>query len=242
MERDKTLAATPGTPTTTATAAVKENGVPEVAQEERNPILDLLGLDDGGAGNLLSQPTGVPVSNSTTALDDILGLNLGSSGPTMQPQSSMSLLDLAAPTTNPTPATNGGLDNLLNGLDTTSISTPAAEVPPLTAYEKHGLRVVFTFPSVNPTTTTITLLAHNLTNGPIQDFVFQAAVPKSMALALAPPSSPMIPAGGSVTQQLEVTNPNKAVLKMKLKLGFVAGGIPISDQGEVASFPAVLYS
>jgi len=174
-------------------------------------------------------------------LDDILGLNLGSSGPTMQAQSSMSLLDLGAPITNTTPATNGGLDNLLNGLDTASISTPA-EVPPLTAYEKHGLRVVFTFPSVNPTTTTITLMAHNLTNGPIQDFVFQAAVPKSMALALAPPSSPMIPAGGSVTQQLEVTNPNKAVLKMKLKLGFVAGGIPISDQGEVASFPAVLYS
>ena len=42
------------------------------------------------------------------------------------------------PTTNPTPATNGGLDNLLNGLNTTSISTPAAEVPPLTAYENEG--------------------------------------------------------------------------------------------------------
>lgn len=248
MERDKTLAVTPGTPSTTTTTGTKENGVTEVTQEERNPILDLLGLDDGGAGNLLSQPSVVPASSSsTTALDDILGLNLGSSGPglTMPTQSSMSLLDLVAPSTITTPVTNGngtgGLDNLLNGLDTSSISVPA-EVPPLTAYEKHGLRVVFTFPSVNPTTTTITLLAHNLTNGPIQDFVFQAAVPKSMALALAPPSSPMIPAGGSVTQQLEVTNPNKAVLKMKLKLGFVAGGIPISDQGEVASFPAVLYS
>jgi len=246
MERDKTLAVTPGTPSTTTTTGTKENGVTEVTQEERNPILDLLGLDDGGAGNLLSQPSTVPASSSsTTALDDILGLNLGSSGPgiTMPTQSSMSLLDLVAPSTITTPVTNGtgGLDNLLNGLDTSSISVPA-EVPPLTAYEKHGLRVVFTFPSVNPTTTTITLLAHNLTNGPIQDFVFQAAVPKSMALALAPPSSPMIPAGGSVTQQLEVTNPNKAVLKMKLKLGFVAGGIPISDQGEVASFPAVLYS
>ena len=42
------------------------------------------------------------------------------------------------PTTNPIPATNGGLDNLLNGLDTTSISTPAAKVPPLTAYENEG--------------------------------------------------------------------------------------------------------
>ena len=94
----------------------------------------------------------------------------------------MSLLDLAAPTPNNTPAiTNGGLDNLLNGLDTSSISTPA-EVPPLTAYEKHGLRVVFTFPSVNPTTTTITLLAHNLTNGPIQDFVFQVTLLVSFRL------------------------------------------------------------
>merc|ERR1719244_92550 len=153
----------------------------------------------------------------------------------------MSLLDISAPSTAPT-TNGGGLDNLLNGLvDTNSIVTPA-EVPPLTAYEKHGLRVVFTFPTVNPTATTITLLAHNLTNGPIQDFVFQAAVPKTMALALAPPSSAMIPAGGSVTQQLEVSNPNKAALKMKLKLGFVAGGIPISDQGEVATFPAILYS
>jgi len=242
MERDKSLAVTPGTPT----AAVKENGLAEVAQEERNPILDLLGLDDGSSGSLLSQPTGVAPPSSTSALDDILGLNLGSSTtpnlPTMQPQTGMSLLDIAAPAPTPSPATNGGLDNLLNGLDTNTLATPAAEVPPLTAYEKHGLRVVFTFPHVNPTTTTITLLAHNLTNGPIQDFVFQAAVPKSMALALAPPSSPMIPAGGSVTQQLEVSNPNKAVLKMKLKLGFVAGGIPISDQGEVAAFPSVLYS
>jgi len=173
MERDKSLAVTPGTPTT----MVKENGVTEAAQEERNPILDLLGLDDGGASSLLSQPAGVPSTSSTSALDDILGLNLGGSSastlPTMQPQASMSLLDLAAPTPNNTPAiTNGGLDNLLNGLDTSSISNPA-EVPPLTAYEKHGLRVVFTFPSVNPTTTTITLLAYNLTNGPIQDFVFQ---------------------------------------------------------------------
>jgi len=241
MERDKTLA-TPETPS--ATALVKENGVQEAPQEERNPILDLLGLDDGGGTSLLSQPSGVTSTSSTSALDDILGLNLGESSapslPATPAQGGMSLLDISAPSTAPT-TNGGGLDNLLNGLDTNSIVTPA-EVPPLTAYEKHGLRVVFTFPTVNPTATTITLLAHNLTNGPIQDFVFQAAVPKTMALALAPPSSAMIPAGGSVTQQLEVSNPNKAALKMKLKLGFVAGGIPISDQGEVATFPAILYS
>ena len=172
MERDKTLA-TPETPS--ATALVKENGVQEAPQEERNPILDLLGLDDGGGTSLLSQPSGVTSTSSTSALDDILGLNLGESSapslPATPAQGGMSLLDISAPSTAPT-TNGGGLDNLLNGLDTNSIVTPA-EVPPLTAYEKHGLRVVFTFPTVNPTATTITLLAHNLTNGPIQDFVFQ---------------------------------------------------------------------
>ena len=72
--------------------------------------------------------------------------------------------------------------------------------------------------------------------------LLQAAVPKSMSLVLAPPSSPTIPASGHVTQQLQVNNPNKAALKMKLKLSFAAAGIPVSDQGEVGSFPPALYS
>lgn len=101
---------------------------------------------------------------------------------------------------------------------------------------------MFTFPSPSSTSTTVLLLANNLTNGPIQDFVFQAAVPKSMSLKLEPPSSATIPAGGHVTQQLQVSNPNKAPLKMKLKISFVTGGVPISDQGEVGNFPAVLNS
>ena len=61
-----------------------------------------------------------------------------------------------------------------------------------------------------------------------------------MQLVLAPPSSPTIPAGGSVTQQLQVTNPVGAPLKMRLKINFVSGGIPVADQGEVNSFPPAL--
>ena len=70
----------------------------------------------------------------------------------------------------------------------------------------------------------------------------QAAVPKTMKISLEPPSSPTIPAGGQVTQQLQVINTNRAPLKMKLRLSFVAGGIPVNDQGEVSNFPSVLYS
>jgi len=145
----------------------------------------------------------------------------------------------------PGPVINGGLDSLLNGLDSvnyTAAPTTTQEVPSLTAYEKHGLKVLFTFPSPSPTTTNILLLANNLTSSPIQDFIFQAAVPKTMKISLEPPSSPTIPAGGQVTQQLQVINNNRAPLKMKLRLSFVAGGIPVNDQGEVANFPTALYS
>ncbi len=41
----------------------------------------------------------------------------------------------------------------------------------------------------------------------------QAAVPKSMQLQLAPPSSPTVPAGGTVSQQMEISNPSQAVLR-----------------------------
>ena len=41
----------------------------------------------------------------------------------------------------------GGLDSLMNGVDAASFVSPGSGVPPITAYEKHGLRVVFTFPA-----------------------------------------------------------------------------------------------
>ena len=71
---------------------------------------------------------------------------------------------------------------------------------------------------------------------------FQAAVPKSMTLHIENPSSPSIAPGGHVTQQLAVNNPSLAPLKMKLKISFVAAGTPVSDVGEVASFPPALFS
>ena len=252
--------------------AVRENGggvsVPVPEAGPSSGLMDLLGLDDGAG--LLAQPA--PLTQSTSALDDILGL--GDTGPGLAslptpaslPGGMSSLLDIAAPSMSgaapvQAPAhTNGGLDGLLNGLDTMGYTSPGpSTVPPLTAYEKHGLRVVFTFPSASATPTNILLLANNLTSGPITDFhfqvriliiiinrsfheLYQAAVPKSMSLHIENPSSPSIAPGGQVTQQLQVTNPSLAPLKMKLKISFVSGGAPVSDVGEVANFPQVLFS
>merc|ERR1719490_380292 len=52
--------------------------------------------------------------------------------------------------------------------------------------------------------------------------------------------SPPLPPGGSVTQQLEVNNPSNAALKMRLKISFIAEGIPIADQvDQLSNFPVM---
>jgi len=69
----------------------------------------------------------------------------------------------------------------------------------------------------------------------------QAAVPKSMQLEILAASSTEIGAnGGSISQVLKVNNPNKAVVKMRLKVSFHRDGQQVQDQGEVSNFPAAL--
>ena len=53
-------------------------------------------------------------------------------------------------------------------------------IPSITAFEKNGLKLVFGFNRdiINPTTVAITLTTTNSTPVPMNDFVFQAAVPK----------------------------------------------------------------
>ena len=56
---------------------------------------------------------------------------------------------LGLPVSTPTSSSGGGLDSLLNGVDALSFATTSSQ-PPFTVYEKHGLRINFTFPSQTP--------------------------------------------------------------------------------------------
>ena len=152
---------------------LQHNGV-----QEKNPLLELLDLDlsaSVGGQTLLGGGLDIGGAPSSNSLDDILGLNLVRSVPAMQNSNSLNLLDslggpdLLGPSSMPL-----GLDGLLNGVDTLSLATPSSQVLPITAYEKHGLRVQFTFPgSGSPSASSILLYAHNLTPQPILNFVFQ---------------------------------------------------------------------
>jgi len=176
-----------------------------------------------------------------SSLEDIMGLSLGGEVGGTQ---SFNLLDSlggdglgipATPSLGVTAAADGGLDSLLNGVDTLSFATSSN--PPFTVYEKHGLRINFTFPNKQGATLDIVLQAQNLTQQTISDFNFQAAVPKSMQLQMQASDSNAIPASASVSQQMTVTNPSQAQLRMKLKISFSSGGVPVSDMAEVNNFP-----
>lgn len=57
-------------------------------------------------------------------------------------------------------------------------------IPSITAYNKNGLKIDFTFErsNTNPSVTVITIQASNSTELDMTDFVFQAAVPKVQPL------------------------------------------------------------
>uniref|UniRef100_A0A8C2GUU0 AP-1 complex subunit gamma n=1 Tax=Cyprinus carpio TaxID=7962 RepID=A0A8C2GUU0_CYPCA len=131
---------------------------------------------------------------------------------------------------------------LLDGLTSQPLFNDiAAVIPPMTAYNKNGLIIEFTFErsNPNPNIAVITIHATNSTEADMTEFVFQAAVPKTFQLQLLSPSSNVVPAfnQGSVTQVIRVLNPQKQQLRMRIKLTYTHKGSPVQDLAEVNNFP-----
>jgi len=123
--------------------------------------------------------------------------------------------------------------------------SPASGIPQITAFAKNGLLIKFDFEKVpdNPSNiVAISMTATNSQPSPMTDFVFQAAVPKTFQLQLKPPSGSVIPPGstGSITQIINVANPQKQNLRMRLKISYVVNGQSVEEQGQLDNFPAAL--
>ncbi|CAB3982938.1 AP-1 complex subunit gamma-1-like [Paramuricea clavata] len=119
---------------------------------------------------------------------------------------------------------------------------PPQGIPSVTAYNKNGVKIDFNFQKVdnNPANILdIALIVSNALAVPVTDFVFQAAVPKTLQLQLQSPSGNIIPPNnsGQITQLVKVANPQKAPLRMRIKVNYVVNGSPVSDQAEINDFP-----
>ncbi|XP_059192375.1 ADP-ribosylation factor-binding protein GGA1-like isoform X2 [Centropristis striata] len=118
---------------------------------------------------------------------------------------------------------------------------------PVTVFDKHSLRVLFTFardcPPSRPDVLVVIISMLSSAPIPVTNIRFQAAVPKVMKVKLQPPSSTELPAfnpilpPAAVTQILLLANPHKEKVRLRYKLTFNLGDKSHDESGDVDQFP-----
>ncbi|XP_068003512.1 ADP-ribosylation factor-binding protein GGA2 isoform X2 [Melanerpes formicivorus] len=143
------------------------------------------------------------------------------------------------------PASHGAsLENLFVPL--ISIK-PTGRICPLTVYDRNGFKAMLHFSREpapgRPDVLVMVLSMLSTAAQPIQDIVFQAAVPEPMKIKLQPASGSALPAFSPLlppallSQVLLLSNPHKAPIRLRYQLAFTQGLQPFSEVGEVTSFP-----
>jgi len=200
--------------------------IKEAKAKDSNNILDL--LDD-----VQPTPTSVnpePVKSSGGDLLDLLGGLDTSTGP--PPPLGGSLLD-GFGSVQPV--------NQVPSVNSQPLISNGTAIPSIKAFEKNGLKIEFSFErkETEATMMIITLSATNSNPAPLNDFVFQAAVPKSFQLQLSSPSGSVVPANseGALTQVIKVNNPQKQHVRMRIRMNYNFNGTPVTEQGEVNNIP-----
>ncbi|XP_078096460.1 ADP-ribosylation factor-binding protein GGA1-like [Mustelus asterias] len=127
-------------------------------------------------------------------------------------------------------------------------SIKTSSVPPVTAFDRDGFRVLFNFAKAPPLgrpdllVVVITLLSSAPT--PIKSITFQAAVPKVMKVKLQPASGTELPAFNPIlpppviSQVMLLANPQKEKVRLRFKLLYTLAERPFTEVGEVTEFPA----
>ncbi|XP_069185793.1 AP-1 complex subunit gamma-1 isoform X3 [Procambarus clarkii] len=233
---------------------------------ESNALLDLLGGMEPGdnetvpatsTAGVLSVPSTMPAVNADI-LDLLGGLDSGPAAPVpasnmndtttpaQLPNSSNAAYLLDGLLNNSTPvitSLNSPVTNSVVTIPTSNLIIPPLQkssIPGITAYDKNGIRLDMAF-DVQESITTINMLATNNSGAQVTDFLFQAAVPKSIQLQMLNPSSTIMAPTTSLSQLIKVNNPNKVPLRMRIKLSWLANGTALQDQGEISNFPSVLW-
>lgn len=183
-------------------------------------MLDLLGetdlpsLDTNGTA-----PNAANTFSPTANLDilDLLG-DINMSAPVMNTQHAFSSNSNTTQTlfggalNDPSPIGDGLLFNddpiLSNNNDVHAITPSLADAVKLVALDKNGINVTLV-PQKNFGCLQVLMTATNASPDTVEQFLFQAAVPKSFALQMLSPSGTLLPPGGVITQEMQLTNSAK---------------------------------
>lgn len=193
----------------------------------QNALLDLLGGTDVSI-NMMS-PTMNPsekaiastetIPNNQDLLDLLGGLDLSTPTTPVVPTTANNLVNSNSNGNNilsmmpsvTSPSFGGNLlDNLTNNSTSNVASTAGVK---LTALDKNGLNVILV-PQKNVGgdgngCLRVIMSATNNTMNTLEQYLFQAAVPKSFTLQMLSPSGSVLPPGGTITQEMRLTNSAK---------------------------------
>lgn len=197
----------------------------------QNALLDLL----GGTDNLLTTPTlnssdkqnstNDNIPNNQDLLDLLGGIDLSSTtpAPTIAPTSNIimnnsngnNILSMLSSPTSPSLQTANILSsNLVDDLTNNTSNALTTNNIKLTALDKNGLNVILV-PQKNVgdglsgSCLRVIMSATNNSLNTLEQYLFQAAVPKSFTLQMLSPSGSVLPPGGSITQEMRLTNTAK---------------------------------
>ncbi|MGH0182230.1 UNVERIFIED_CONTAM: hypothetical protein FKN15_008785 [Acipenser sinensis] len=144
----------------------------------------------------------------------------------------------------PQPAREISLANVTVPLE----SIKPSSIPPVTVFDRHSFRVLFHFaldpPPARPDVLVVVISMISTAPVPVQNIVFQSAVPKVMKVKLQPPSGTELPAfnpvvpPAAITQVLLLANPHKEKVRLRFKLTFTMEEETFSEMGVVEQFPA----
>ncbi|XP_017272303.1 ADP-ribosylation factor-binding protein GGA1 [Kryptolebias marmoratus] len=139
-----------------------------------------------------------------------------------------------------------------DSISLTDVSVPLESIKPssllpVIVFDKHSLRVLFTFardcPPSRPDVLVVIISMLSSAPIPVTNIRFQAAVPKVMKVKLQPPSCTELPAFNPilppavVTQILLLANPHKEKVRLRYKLTFKLGDKFHDESGDVDEFP-----
>uniref|UniRef100_A0A669D680 ADP-ribosylation factor-binding protein GGA3 n=1 Tax=Oreochromis niloticus TaxID=8128 RepID=A0A669D680_ORENI len=121
------------------------------------------------------------------------------------------------------------------------------QLEPITLYNRAGFHVSLHFardpPPGHPGVAVVVMSAVNTSALDVRDFLFQAAVPKTMLVKLQPasgthlpPYNPVLPPP-AVSQVLLLANPQRRKVRLRYKLTLMHGDQHLSETGEIDNFP-----
>ncbi|XP_076838563.1 ADP-ribosylation factor-binding protein GGA2-like isoform X1 [Brachyhypopomus gauderio] len=126
-------------------------------------------------------------------------------------------------------------------------SIKTSPLQPITVFDRHGIRVSFHFtkealPS-RPDVVVIVISTVNTSALPVSDFLFLAAVPKTMQVRLQPATRTDLPAynpilpPAAISQVLLLSNPLKKPVRVRFKLSMMLGVNRVHQEAEINQFP-----